>query len=355
MTTAAQRSLILRRALAFVMFCVACSLGYFGLWARRARAVWDAAPEGSLLLVSVDAEALRRTPLRAPLSGWLDRQLRLPTACPLRPGEHVDTMLLSIPDGERRELALALTGRATGEELDACKRALVREPARAATRIGEFDVSGDDTMRIALGARGPLIIGRGAHVDELARVASGEAPHVADASIHQVLRGRLRARASREPWLLATCALSKRLRAALGTFLGARGDDPKGLALLQLEGLGVAVTHHEGRKEIELLFEAQCETDEACRQTREFLMARRFELGGKLPVRLAGFGHLLDAFVAETTGTQASAQTRDDAESAARALENLLRYLESEPGPTLMPKPPSPDEVLRPQPSAPPK
>lgn len=334
------------------MVAVAVALGYFGLFARRPRAPIDAIPGDSFLVATVNGEALRASPFRGPFVSLVDGRLRLPSGCPLKASERIDEAALSIPKGERSELAVAISGHATGDELATCRDVFPGSSTK--TRAGSFELTGDPAgVRVGLSTRGPLIIGLGSWPEALANVADGTAPGLGSASPHATLRASLTARLAFPPALLVTVVPPKSLREDLRAFLGGDGA-AKAASLLQIDAIGVAMSPGEKGKDAELVFEAHCETEAACLDAREFLMARRFDLSQKLGARLAGFGRLLDAFAAEAKGSRVFASTHDSADAVARSLEGVVtRYLRPDEPPSPSARPPvpprAPDELLTPR------
>lgn len=336
------------------MVACAIALGYFGLYARRPRGPIDAIPGDSFLVATLDGEALRDSPFRQAFVSLVDGRLRLPAGCPIKASERIGEAALSIPKGERSELAVAISGHATGDELAACRDVFPGSSTK--TRAGSFELTGDPSgVRVGLSARGPLLIGLGSWPEALANVADGTAPGLGTASPHATLRASLAARLAFPPAVLVTVVPPKSLREDLRAFLGGEGA-AKAASLLQIDAIGVAMTPGEKGKDAELAFEAHCETEAACLDAREFLMARRFDLSQKLGARLAGFGRLLDAFTAEAKGTRVIASTHDSADAVARSLEGTVtRYLRPEeppPSPSARPSAPprAPDEILTPRP-----
>jgi hypothetical protein len=215
-------------------------------------------------------------------------------------------------------------------------------------------------VRVGLSPRGPLIVGIGAWPEALAAAADGTAPRMDATSPHAQLRASLTSRLAFPPAVVITVVLPKSLREDLRAFLGGEGA-AKAESLLRVDTVGLAITPGEKGKDAELAFEAHCETESACADVREFLMARRFELSQKLAIRLAGFGRLLDAFTAETRGARVLASTHDSADSVAKSLEGVVAHYgrpdeSSPPGvPGEREKPPhspsatrAPDEILLP-------
>jgi hypothetical protein len=301
------------------------------VWLLR-RASFDpvrAVPASSYLVVSIDAEALRASPLYKTVFGEEGaRLLGFPSfaqACGFDPLARAEQIHVALPEAaERGDFGVVATGNVTAEELVGCGRKLVASEGETPPMrdVGTFKVIAHEAtgVKIAFRRGGPAIGGRGAWIDTMMAAAEGREPPLAKNPVHTKLRADVGPGA-----VLVTAALPGKLRERLRRQWNV--DDAAGgelAGVLGVEAIALAIDPGlpGGQAKVRLLL--GCETAGKCADVQRLLERKRFEWGKEIGLRLLGLGAVLDAVTFRTEASGVSVELRYPADDLARVAERVL-------------------------------
>jgi hypothetical protein len=342
----------------------------------------DSMPASSFLVVTLDVDLLRASPLGAPLLGGPGSQLladrTLAATCGFDPLERMREIAIAVPvEDDTGEFGVAIRADLSKDELVECARKVI--DARGGADHVTIRQSGSFTLvepdgplsrrypTLAYREGGPFIVARGAWLDTLLATTEGKLPSVRHESRHLALRRELGQTSDEHPAfaLVATVLLPKEMRERIKRDMGPEVAGASGSAnspalmagVLGVEsaGLGVATGDASG-SETRATIELRCEDEGACAAVARLIDKTRREWSSDLGVRLLGLGTLLDNLGVEAKGASLRVTTHAPAGEAAKWVERLLELKSGRPA-TPRPRPssyPSSDEVIRPDAAAPP-
>jgi hypothetical protein len=280
----------------------------------------DAVPSGALILVRADLEALRASPLAAPIlskSREIQGLGKVKDVCGFDPLETLKELALAIPAaGDAGEFGLVGAGPLDGDGLLACASKVVsaRGGRPVTSTVGSFRTVRDGSLEgtggeIAVGDKDLLIVSGGAYLRAMVDAADGRGPTVRSSVAHGAL-----AEAVGPADLLATMVLTDEQREAIALELG--GAPGKAVSALGLGvRLGQVVRAHA------VLF---CQDEASAKRLVEVLIGVRNERAADYGTRLIGLGALLDAVTIEARGAEVHAELATGSEEAAQVLERVL-------------------------------
>ena len=329
-------------ALAVPLLVGAGALAFF--FFQPPRSPLDALPADSFAVLTVDADAMRKSSLAPTFHEYVRQFAKLPAGCNVDLSERTNEAALAVAEG-KPELGLALSGQLTEAELLSCKAAFEKAEAgggaagagaSGATESdhGSFRVSkstqfGKQTY-IAWSRRGPLTLGIGEFTERMLDAVDGKVPRVgagAAGDLHGELRASLKARAKTRIGALFTAIPTAKLRAEFAEYvpLGSFLERVKPLTTISAFGIALAPGVKDG--DAELLAEARCDDEALCEKVKELVMRQRFEVGKNFAFRLGGFGPLIDQLTVERDGKRLKLHTHDSAEAIARNLTQAKSFL----------------------------
>lgn len=325
-------------ALAVPIALAAGALAFFFL--QPARSPLDALPSDSFAILTVDADAMRKSSLAPTFHEYVRQFARLPAGCNVDLSERTTEAALAVAEG-KPELGLALSGQLTEAELLSCKAAFEKvesgaAPSSKATESdhGSFHVSKSTQfgkqLYIAWSRRGPLTLGIGAFTERMLDAVDGKVARVGagiPGDVHGELRAALKARAKTRIGAMFTALPTAKLRADFADYvpLGSFLERVKPLTTISAFGIALAPGIKDG--EAELLAEARCDDEALCEKVKELVLRQRFEVGKNFAVRLGGFGPLIDQLTVERSGKHLTLHTHDSAEAIARNLAQAKSFL----------------------------
>lgn len=350
--------------------------------------ILGAVPRDAFLLVTIDVEALRASPLALPLLGGDSTKLlgvgAFAETCGFDPLTRVKEIALAVPEGgDHGDFGLLAMGDLRQAELLDCaqKVILARGGHPKLGKRGSFITVEDEDdpagakPRIALRDGGPLLVGRGTWLQSMIDAAEGKIPSVRAGSPHLALREALTVYREGKPArsIVATAVLPKslreRLKREMGAELGAAepGSNVAMGGVLSVETAGLAITAGSAGQDSEAAAELRCESADACDEVKKLILKKRLAFSQDFDVRLVGLGPIIDSLVVETKATALTASAHAPTEDVAKALDRVLKFRSERPrapapsnAPTLAPLPtlaPSPsvsaERIPAPKPSAP--
>jgi hypothetical protein len=355
-----QRNLVFLLAIA-----IAASVGFYLVQPRDGLArggILAAVPRDAFLVVTMDVETLRTSPLAQPLLGGDSTKLlgvgALAETCGFDPLTRVKELALAVPEGgEHGDFGLIAMGDLREAELlDCAQKVILARGGRpkvgkrgAFMTVEDADDAEGAKPRIALRDGGPLIVGRGAWLQSMIDAAEGKTPSVMMGSPHLALRDVLTERRAGKPSraVVATAVLPKSLRERLKREMGAElgGEPGSNVAMggvLSVETVGLAITAGAAGQESEAAAELRCETAEACDEVKKLILKKRLSFSQDFGVRLVGLGPLIDSLAVETKGAALTASAHAPTEDVAKALDRVLKLRSERPRPAPSSPPPQP-------------
>lgn len=357
---------------------------------------FDAVPQDSFLVATVDLAELRRSPLYEVLLGKeskTDGMLnagalgirRFADACGFDPLARVEKLAVGVPEeGDKGELGVAARVTVTRDELAKCSENLAGQRGGKidAKDVGSFVVIEESTgaqetarPRLAYGRGGLLVAGRGAWFDAMLAAADGKKPGARNAPGHVAIRSSLtRHDGWHSPTILVSALLPRSLRdrlknemgAEVSTAAGQQQEKPQDVmaGVLGVAGVGAALRAGGSGQSIDVALELSCDAEDACAAVEKLILKKRLDWSKELMLRMVGLGRLLDSIEVKREGTKIRVTAGDSANALASTLDRVLRlsaggrapsrdHSGGEPStPALKMKPPG-ETIPAPRPSAP--
>jgi hypothetical protein len=359
-----------RIAILGVIGSVAAFFVFGGLRGGGAKEPIDAVPKDSFLVATLDAAELRRSPIYDVLFGkdapGTSSALgigALAEACGFDPLSRVSKLAVAVPEqGDRGELGLAAKVEVTRDELERCTKSLAgKRGGKAETReVGGFVVLEDGApshekgSRLAYGAGGLLLVGKGAWLDAMIGAAEQKAPALRDAELHTRLRASLTGRDGwRAPTLVVTALLPRSLRDRIKDEMGAEigASDPSSNtmgAVLGVSAVGVALKTGTSGGLVEATVELECDSADACAIVDKLIQKKRLDWSRDLALRMVGFGPLVDSLETKPEGARLRATASANVDTLSGAIERAMKLRARSAPPAKGPAPPQRDPATRP-------
>jgi len=330
-----------RQYAVFLALVAAVVAGGFWMAGRRQHGgVLDAVPRDAWLVLTVDAAALRASPMAQPLLGTQATTAipglgSLADGCGFDPLARLKDLVLCSPEaGERGDFGVAFTGDFTRDELARCADKVMhaRGGSSVTTQRGAFAVLEDAAdpghTRFAYRDGGPFLVGRGAWLDAMIDAADGKAERMRPE--HVALRASLAARPGEAPRSVVLTALlpatvRQRLRGELGAEMAAEGERAYA-GVLAVEAAGLAVGTGGPGSITDAAAELRCETPDSCAEVKGLLERKRLTFSKQLGVRLIGLGPLLDSLTVDAQGTTLRATARASTDELSKAVKRVLEF-----------------------------
>jgi hypothetical protein len=351
--------------------------------------VIDAVPGDAFLVLTIDVDGLRSSPLGAPVFGGVASKLAgekaLTDLCGFDPLARMTEIAVAVPEeGERGDFGVAIRADVSKLELLGCAKKAIesRQPAAAAaptmresgtyTLVEPDEPSSPDDDHdplhryptLAYRDGGPFLVARGAWLSAMIDTVEERLPSAAGAA-HGRLRNDLAAALGPgKPTVVATAILPRafreRMRAELASELG--GDEvdatkpSEGAKTAILQGIlgvtsaGVALQAGPAGGESTALALFRCEDQGSCAELEKLIGRRRFGWSQDIALRLMGVGPLLDSMKITNDGLLLRVTTHAPSDDASRWLDRVLALggpRHPNPGPLMgppqrgqLPKPP---------------
>lgn len=316
----------------------------------------DALPANAFLVLTVDVDALRNSPLGAPLFGGAQSRLlgekAITDLCGFDPLARVSEIAVAVPE-ESAPGDFGVVVRASiskGELLECAEKVILSRKeggqghpvirAAGSYTLIEAETSkdpaeGDSARRyptLAYRDGGPFLIGRGPWLDTMIDTVDGRLPNLSSNLAHMSMRKDLGKADGKDRALavLGTVLLPKDLRERLKGELGeeaggdaARNQTMEGVLGVSVAGAGVSAGAAGGDAEVVLM--ARCEDAGACAAVEKLVAKKRFEWSQDLSLRLFGLGPLLDSVKIDNLGATLRITAHAPSNDAARWLETILK------------------------------
>ena len=319
----------------------------------------DAVPADAFLVIDVDADLLRKSPVAEPVLGGAGDTLlgnkTLRATCGFDPMDRMREIAVAVPmEDDTGEFGVAVRADVTKDELVECTRKIL--DARGVSDAVSFRQSGSFTWiepsgpsmsqgagrdlakrypTLAYREGGPYLIARGAWLAAMVDTAEGKRPSARHESPHAALRRALGQASDEAPSfaLVATVVLPKEMRQRLKKDMEKEIADQPGKAdratlmdgVLGVEaaGLGVSAGDRSGG-ESRLLLDLRCEDEAARRTVARIIDETRRGWVTDGVARLWGIEVLLENLTLEERGDTLRVSTRAPAEEVAAWVERAL-------------------------------
>lgn len=302
----------------------------------------DAVPRGAFLVATVDAAELRRSPVSEALLGRETHRAlglgSLAEACGFDPLARVQRLAIAVPedDSEPGEFGLAARVEVSRDELRRCTEEIAHRRGTSAEirEVGRFFVvetaARGARPRLAYGAGGLLVVGKGAWFDAMLAAAQRAGPGLDASSAHAALRRSLSSREGwRSPTALVTAVLPRslrdRIRAEMGAELGGDRSSATMAGVLGVGAVGLAVRTAGPGGRVEARAELICDAPAECQEVEKLVLRKRLEWSKDLSLRLVGLGALADALEVTREGDRVHATASVGAEALAATIDRLVR------------------------------
>ncbi len=355
---------------------------------RKLHAI-DAIPGNAFLVVTLDIDALRRSPLGAPIFGGVASKLSgekaLTDLCGFDPLTRMSEIAVAVPeDGETGDFGIAIRADVSRDELIACARKVIESRQAKAVGVPTLRESGSYTLvepdspddeplhrypTLAYRDGGPFLIGRGPWLSSMIDTVEGKLPSAAASAEHAALRADVddQGRSGGKASLVATAILPKpfrqKVKDEMGVELGLGGaDEPRNAIMAGVLGVGsvgVGIQAGGAGGDSGVTAVLRCESKEACAEVEKLVAKRRLDWSQQISLRLFGLGPLLDSMTIANDQTLLRITAHAPTDDAAKWLDRLLSLRTQRhpsPGPLMSaarhaaPRPaPPPDLVLKPQ------
>lgn len=300
-----------RRRNVLVLLAV-LALGGLGAWllapAVRERKAIEAIPSGAFLVVTIDLEKARTSPLAHDLAQLADAG-EITELCGFDPVAHVRTLAVGVPEKPDGVFGIAFTHDLSDDDLGKCAQRMMS--LRSATP--RFTQRGSWTMleqegaiaeatraKIAYRSGSPVLVARGDYLATMQSALDGQTGRAESDADHEKLR-----KAATHPGTIAiaTAVLPKSIRDRIQSEMeGETSPDKKATMTAVLAVRAVTVSLASRDADVDVFAELECENDAACSTLRDFLDKKRKSIAQDPAARFAGLGAILDGTRIEAKG-----------------------------------------------------
>lgn len=302
------------------------------------RAPEDAIPAASFLVASIDLDALRASPVTAPLVAPASSRAlgasSLEEACGFDPLARVHHAAAAVPEeaSERGTFGVAARVDVSRSELLRCAEGLARErPQTPVRERGRFHVlGGTDTPGLAIDDAGLLVVSKGPWLDAMVDAANDPRTRLTSASEHMRLRASLTGDPQmRSPALLVTLLLPGSVRDRIRAEMSAGDADTSGMGgVLGVGSAGLALALPPASRPGPVVAHAElgCDDEASAKALVALLERKRFELGKSMPLRLMGLGAVVDGITIDAAGTKVHVRATADGDALAQLTSRLAPH-----------------------------
>jgi hypothetical protein len=312
-------------------------LGAAGAWffspSVRERPAVSAIPAGAFLIVTLDLQKTRESPIGAELSS-IDPISEVSQECGFDPLAHVRTLAIGVPEKPDGVYGVALTHDLPEDDLGKCAQRMMslRSETPRFTQKGSWTTLEQEGVlaeatrpKIAWRSGSPLLIARGDYLATMQAALDGTAPRADTESQHVALRKVATERARGSVLLVATAVLPKSIRDKIKDEMEGETEQQKTTtmnAILAVRALALSVSS-EGDT-VHLFVELECENDGACATVRDFLDRKRKAIAAEPAARFAGVGAILDGARLDAHGPSLGVELSAPEPEMARAARAVL-------------------------------
>ncbi|NUO53631.1 MAG: hypothetical protein HOV80_32685 [Polyangiaceae bacterium] len=287
----------------------------------------DAVPAGATLLVTIDLEALRKSPLAAPyLAG--ERSIegigKIRDACGFDPLASVNQLALAVPEAYDADFGVVAVGTvADGPVLDCATKVIAARGGKpVSSSLGSFrtvrDMEAPTTGEIAVRAGGPLLFGGGGFLRAMVDAVDGTLPSAKTEPAHTELRKELAGFES----IQATLALSKKQRAVIAEELASTPSAPAAIGAVSAVAAGVSLVDQNAKIKIVLL----CDDPPSASALVTLANDARKNAGQSPQAALLGAAPLLERLALEAHGAKVIATLEANVAELDAIVERAMQF-----------------------------
>ena len=309
-------------------------LGAVGAWllapAVRDRKAIEAIPSGAFLVVTIDLEKARHSPLAHDLAQLADVD-EMKTLCGFDPVEHVRTLAVGVPEKPDGVFGIAFTHDLSEDDLGKCAQRMMslRSATPRFTQRGSWTVLEQEgaiaeatRAKIAYRSGSPVLVARGDYLATMQSALDGQSARAETDDDHATLR-----KAATHPGTIAiaTAVLPKSIRDRIQSEMeGETSPDKKTTmnAVLAVRALTVSVATRGD--DVDVFAELECESESACVTLRDFLEKKRKSIAAEPAARFTGIGAILDGARVEAKGAALDVTLSGAESEMARAARAVL-------------------------------
>ncbi len=266
----------------------------------------DAVPAGTTLLVTIDLEALRASPLAAPyLAG--ERSIEgigtIREACGFDPLGMVREIALAVPEAYGADFGIAAVGTFADKPVLDCATKVIgaRGGRPVSSTLGSFrtvrDVDAPTTGEIAVRPGGPLLFGGGAYLRAMVDAVDGTLPSLGSQPAH----GDLRKELTGFETIQATLVLSKKQREGIAQELATvQASAPAAIGAVSAVAAGISLVGDAAKVKIIVL----CDDPGSAASLVHLANEAKKNAGESTPAALLGAEPLLARVQVEAQGAR---------------------------------------------------
>jgi hypothetical protein len=308
----------------------------------------DAVPADAFLVMTLDVDRLRKSPLGSAIFGGADSKLlgekTLTATCGFDPLDRMREIAVAVPEeDDTGEFGIVMRADITKDELLTCAQKVMESQkggAHASVReSGSFTLvepDGDLQQRyptLAYRQGGPFLVARGTWLGTMIETTEGKLPSARRESSHLALRRALGQASDDAPAFafMATVVLPREMRERIKKEMGAEIDSATdgsastlAAGILGVDSAGLAVLAGEAGGDTSVVAEVMCDGEAACATVAKFVERKRSDWANDFSIRLLGVGALIDHAVVDNRGTSVRISSHAPSAEAAKWLERVL-------------------------------
>jgi hypothetical protein len=323
-----------RRRNVLVLLAV-LALGSLGAWllapSVRERAAIEAIPAGAFLVVTIDLEKARNSPLAHDLAELADVG-EMTELCGYDPVAHVRTIAIGVPEKPDGVFGIAFTHDLSDDDLGKCAQRVmsVRSATPRFTQHGSWTILEQEGMiaeasraKIAYRSGSPVLVARGDYLATMQGALDGQTARAESEGDHKALR-----KSATHPGTIAiaTAVLPKSIRERIQNEMEGETSPEKNTtmsAVLAVRAVTVSLAATRG-DDLDVFAELACENEGACLTLRDFLDKKRKSIAKEPAARFAGIGAILDGARVEAKGATLEVTLSGTEPEMARAARAVL-------------------------------
>ncbi len=311
-------------------------LGGIGAWllapAVRERTAIEAIPSGAFLVVTIDLEKSRNSPLAHDLAQLVPIGDEMTSLCGFDPIAHVRSVAVGVPEKPDGVFGLAFTHDLSDEDLGKCAQRMMslRSATPRFTQHGSWTVLEQEGLiaeatraKIAYRSGSPVLVARGDYLATMQSALDGQSARAESDADHETLR---KAAATHPGTVaIATAVLPKSIRDRIASEMeGETSPDKKSTMTAVLAVRALTVSLAARGEDVDVFAQLACDNDAACLTLRDFLEKKRKSIAAEPAARFTGIGPILDGAHIEAKGATLDVTLSGAESEMARAARAIL-------------------------------
>jgi hypothetical protein len=332
-----------RRRNVLVLLAV-LALGGLGAWllapAVRERNAIEAIPSGAFLVITIDLEKVRNSPLAHDLAQLVPLGDEMTSLCGFDPIAHVRSVAVGVPEKPDGVFGLAFTHDLSDDDLGKCAQRMMslRSATPRFTQRGSWTVLEQEGLiaeatrsKIAYRSGSPVLVARGDYLATMQSALDGQSARAESDTDHETLR-----KAATHPGTIAiaTAVLPKSIRDRIaGEMEGETSPDKKSTMTAVLAVRALTLSLATRGDDVDVFGELACENAAACLTLRDFIEKKRKSIAAEPAARFTGIGPILDGARVEAKGASLDITLSGAESEMARAARAIAAAAFGRPNP----------------------